>query len=131
APPAERAHRYGVVPIYGVGGIASWNSAEPAAQTPDGHAEPAGPDRVDEETGSGGAPHPVRAPVLLRPVRIRTGDADADVELELDPAVELNPVLVRDLQDRGVGIDPGGLAAATVTPHGFAPQAALDAIAGM
>ncbi|MGC0249470.1 hypothetical protein [Pseudactinotalea sp. Z1748] len=73
----------------------------------------------------------VRAPVLLRPVRLGVHGSESEIDLELDPAVELNPVLVRDLQEHGVALDPGAIAAATMTPHGFSPQTALDEVAAL
>src|SRR5690606_25915225 len=70
----------------------------------------------------------VNVPVLLRPVTITAHPADAEVDLELDPAVEINPVLIRALRARGVWLDPADLTAATQAAHGFTPAPALRAL---
>ncbi len=107
-------------------GSDSPGGSTPAAASPRTYLDGSGPAEPEEPLTRA-----VRAPVLLRPVRLHTYGADAEVELALDPAVELNPVLVRDLQARGVDLDAAGIAAATMTPHGFAPQAALEEIASL
>ena len=73
-------------------------------------------------------PRIVHAPVLLRPVRMSIHGSDAEIDLELDPAVEINTVLVRELRARGVTIDPVEVARSTMGPHGFSPRPALQTI---
>src|SRR5690606_1804878 len=73
-----------------------------------------------------------RAPVLLRPVRVgpRPGN-ESDFDIDLEPAIEVNPVVVRALQARGVSVDVGALARASFTEHGFSPRAAVHRIAAL
>ncbi|TDE94100.1 hypothetical protein EXU48_11680 [Occultella glacieicola] len=75
------------------------------------------------------APRLVHAPVLLRPVRLTGPGSDAEIDLELDPAVELNSVLVRELRAHGVDLDPAEIARSTMGTHGFSPSPALATIA--
>lgn len=109
----ELAQRYGFAPTYVAIGVASWTVPPPDA-------------------GEGSAAHgpegAVNIPVLLRPVTITAHPADAEVDLELDPAVEINPVLIRALRARGVDLDPADLIAATQAAHGFTPAPALAAL---
>ncbi|WP_420111331.1 hypothetical protein [Pseudactinotalea sp.] len=101
----ELAQRYGFAPTYVAIGVASW---------------------TDPASDQGSAPEgAVNIPVLLRPVTITVHPADAEVDLELDPVVEINPVLVRALHARGVDIAPSDLVAATQAAHGFTPAPAL------
>lgn len=106
----ELAQRYGFAPTYVAIGVASWRSEPETAD--------------DGETVATA----VRVPVLLRPVTITMHPADAEVDLELDPAVELNPVLVRALRSRGITIDPEAVIASTQAAHGFTPAPALAEI---
>lgn len=109
----ELAQRYGFAPTYVAIGVASWTDPAPSG-------EAAGEARTPE-----GA---VNIPVLLRPVTITVHPADAEVDLELDPVVEINPVLVRALKARGVDLTPADLVAATQAAHGFTPAPALAAL---
>ncbi|MDO5700417.1 MAG: DNA helicase [Bowdeniella nasicola] len=69
------------------------------------------------------------APILLRPTRIRMNEqTDGDIELCLEPGVELNPALETSLRHAGAPIDLSDIARATVTSHGFTPRAALSMI---
>ncbi|GAB2606024.1 hypothetical protein [Pseudactinotalea suaedae] len=111
----ELAQRYGFAPTYVAIGVASW----PLPTADDGGSVPEG----DAHAGA------VNIPVLLRPVTITVHPADAEVDLELDPAVEINPVLIRALRSRGVDIDPADLVAVTQAAHGFTPAPALEALA--
>ena len=108
----ELAQRYGFAPTYVAIGVASWST--------DTDADPGAPET--ERDGD------VRVPVLLRPVTITVHPADAEVDLELDPAVEINPVLVRALRTFGVDLDVDELVAATQAAHGFTPGPALEAV---
>lgn len=109
----ELAQRYGFAPTYVAIGVASWT-------------EPAQPD-----TPASAPEGAVNIPVLLRPVTITAHPADAEVDLELDPAVEINPVLVRALRARGVEIEPDELVAVTEAAHGFTPAPALEALGAL
>ena len=110
----ELAQRYGFAPTYVAIGVASWTDPAPEP------GEPAEEQRAVE--GS------VSIPVLLRPVTITVHPADAEVDLELDPAIEINPVLVRALRARGIDLDPLDLVTATQAAHGFTPAPALAAL---
>ncbi|UFU03630.1 hypothetical protein LQF12_03195 [Ruania suaedae] len=147
----ELAQRFGVAPTYVAMGVATWESTTAG--------DPAGADAAPLEEGDGSedygngedsdlsdpgtvpavrpltaepediVPRTVHAPVLLRPVRVRVHGSDAEIDLEIDPAVELNSLLVRDLRARGVEVDAGQIARSTMTPHGFSPRPALEHIA--
>src|SRR5699024_6837508 len=72
----------------------------------------------------------VRAPVLLRPVRLAPhGDAGNDFDIDLEPAVEINSVVLQALRARGTVLDTAAITASALTPNGFSPRAALDRIA--
>jgi hypothetical protein len=122
--------RYGVAPTSLAIGIATWD--EPS--TPDVAIDDVGalasatahPARVQEDGSAELVPRTVRVPVLLRPVTLQArGSAESDYELTLEPAVEINPVLVRALRSRGALLDPVGLAAGTFADGGFDPRPAL------
>ncbi|MCF4119854.1 hypothetical protein L1785_02570 [Antribacter sp. KLBMP9083] len=77
-------------------------------------------------------PRVVRAPVLLRPVTITPrGDGEADYDLTLEPAAEINPVVARTLRAHGALLDPAALAKATFTLAGFDPTDVLDRISDL
>ncbi|MDO5661320.1 MAG: hypothetical protein Q4G40_01375, partial [Brachybacterium sp.] len=70
----------------------------------------------------------IHAPVLVRPITLRLrGNAREDVELDLDAAVDLNPVLLRALREAGVAVDARALLATTDSSYGFDPNPVLDA----
>ncbi|NOV99490.1 hypothetical protein [Isoptericola chiayiensis] len=74
----------------------------------------------------------VHAPMLLRPVTLTPrGEGESDYELTLEPSVEVNPVLVRTLAARGVGVDAQALAQAAFTAAGFDPDDVLSRVAGL
>lgn len=76
----------------------------------------------DAETGD-----VVSTPVLLRPLELRPrGSGQVDYELDLGGAVRTNPALVRELQRRGVAVDPQALAALAGHQHGFDPTPTLE-----
>lgn len=111
----DLAGQFGVAPTYVAMGVARWFMADE-------------PRRVRSEIDL--APpegRMVQVPVLLRPIRMHPL-ASNDIEMELDPQVEINPVLVRALRLHGVQVDPAILAASTNQEHGFTPRPALDAI---
>ncbi|GIG28968.1 ATP-binding protein [Cellulomonas marina] len=134
---AAFAQRWGIAPTYLAIGVATWTDdgatgapgddldvlasavGDGAAAAPaDASGADAAPLPGAEGTGAPAAatpaPRTVRAPVLLRPVTLRPrGTAESDHELELEPAVELNPVLARALRSRGALLDPAALARGT------------------
>lgn len=68
------------------------------------------------------------APILLRPITLQErGEARDDVDLDVDAAVDINPLLMRTLRDEGVLIDSRALVELTNSQHGFDPQPVLDA----
>lgn len=114
----ELAAQFGVAPTYVAMGVAHWFKA-------DNPHQPRSP--LDYNPPEG---RYVQVPVLLRPIRM-TPVAANDVEMELDPQIEINPVLVRALRLHGVQVDPAILAASTNQEHGFTPRPALDAISAL
>ncbi|WP_152816343.1 DNA helicase, partial [Georgenia subflava] len=68
----------------------------------------------------------IHAPVLLRAVRLTaTGGPEADFDVDLESAIEVNPVLVRSLRAAGVTVDVGAIARTAYTEHGFSPRGTL------
>lgn len=83
---------------------------------------------IGEATWYGSSGRDIHAPILLRPMNLHPrGNAREDVDLALDSAVDLNPMLLRALRDEGVLIDARALLALTRSHHGFDPQPVLDA----
>lgn len=146
----ELAQRYGVAPTYLAIGIGTWTSVEEVADdapapvtgaptAPD--ADVPAPD-ADADTDAdtpvalpAGTPLPgtlgvrtvvrtVRAPLLLRPVRL-AARSESEIDVVLEPSVEVNPVLLRALRAVDVDIDAAGVARETISEHGFSPSAAL------
>jgi len=72
-----------------------------------------------------------KAPVLLRPVTIAPHPGDGDLDLTLEPSLEVNPVLATALRSRGALLDPVALARATFGATGFDPRDALDRLRGL
>jgi hypothetical protein len=71
------------------------------------------------------------APVLLRPAVLRPrGAAGEDIDIDLGPAAELNPVLVHFLAvEHGVHLDADAIADLALTDDGFDPAPVLREIA--
>lgn len=67
----------------------------------------------------------LRVPVLLRPVRLLPRDGSGDVDLQLEPSVEINPVLVSALREAGIDVDLTAIAGVSFAGAGFAPREAL------
>ncbi|MGN8244902.1 hypothetical protein ACTHAM_002013 [Cellulomonas soli] len=141
---ASYAQRYGIAPTYLAIGVATWTErTTPDVATDDVAAlaavtrTPAARPTDDREPGADDtaeAQHPrtVRAPVLLRPVTLHPrGSGESDYALELEPSVEVNPVLARALRSRGALLDPGSVARGTFTSAGFDPRSALDRISSL
>ncbi|MCC2334286.1 hypothetical protein [Cellulomonas wangsupingiae] len=137
---AGYTQRYGIASTSLAIGVATWtdrSSADLASddvgalahvtrhpRTPSGR--PAGPD------GQDAAVRTVRAPVLLRPVGLRArGSGEDDHELELEPSIEVNPVLARALRGHGALLDPAAVARGTFTAAGFDPRGALQRLASL
>ncbi|UZN04235.1 hypothetical protein [Cellulomonas sp. S1-8] len=137
---AGYTQRYGIASTSLAIGVATWtdrSSADLASddvgalahvtrhpRTPSGR--PAGSDGHDT------AVRTVRAPVLLRPVGLRArGTGEGDYEIELEPAIEVNPVLARALRGHGALLDPAAVARGTFTASGFDPRGALQRLASL
>ena len=157
----EYAQRYGIAPTYLSIGVATWTERTPAEPAGDDLGALAPQDEplddvaalasavrgrsVDEpyvgdddepatapEAPSVAEPRTVRAPVLLRPVALRArGSGESDLELTLEPSLEVNPVLARALRARGALLDPVALARGAFTGSGFDPRPALDRLAAL
>lgn len=128
----EQSERYGLAPMYLVIGVANWQETRPSAaeyedlgalmRVTDGVSAPA-PTPAEEP------PVAVHAPVLLRPISIRSrGKDESDFELTLEPTIEINPIVARALRARGALLDPDSLAQSTFDNTGFVPGIALDRI---
>ncbi|GAA3796456.1 hypothetical protein [Cellulomonas soli] len=143
---ASYAQRYGIAPTYLAIGVATWTErttpdvatddvAALAAITRAPAARPTDDDGADltpEDASDAQQPRTVRAPVLLRPVTLHPrGSGESDYALELEPSVEVNPVLARALRSRGALLDPGSVARGTFTSAGFDPRSALDRITSL
>ena len=151
----ELTHRFGIAPTFLAVGVATW-TLPPGRVLPGlaagDHLRPsvlgdiASPPRVDLADGavpgaaagrgagrsigtlpSTAGPGVVRAPVLLRPVRLTPHEGPhPDLDLQLDPSVEINPVLVAALREHDGPVDVTALAHASFGGAGFAPRAALE-----
>ncbi|RPF19885.1 hypothetical protein [Myceligenerans xiligouense] len=153
---AEHAQRYGVAPTYLAIGVATWTERSAPGHTDDmealarvtGRTEGAHDPRTTADAGEdkpratpaassatdrdGGEPRVVRAPVLLRPVTLTPrGDADADYDITLEAAAELNPEVARTLRAHGALLDPAALAKAAFTIAGFDPTDVLHRVASL
>ncbi|MHB1289698.1 DNA helicase [Georgenia sp.] len=72
----------------------------------------------------------VRAPVLLRSLRLTAhAGPESDFDLDLEAAIEVNPVLARALREAGVRVDLATLARSCFTEHGFTAREALATLA--
>ncbi|WP_324650595.1 hypothetical protein [Georgenia sp. H159] len=127
----ELAQRYGVAPTYLAAGIATWTEIPRPVPVADQEDDEVVDDRPDADDASEpAAPRTVQAPVLLRPVRLTArGGQVADLDLQLEPAVDVNSVLVRALRSRGVSVDSAAIASGALTTDGFSPRAALARLA--
>lgn len=146
----ELEQQHGQAPIYLAIGVASWSEIVDMPVPPTtgekptpSHFAPAGSLRADaaglprpvpaagSAASPSGAPMEKRlreftAPILLRPVRISVDPhPDGDIDICLEPGIELNPALETSLRSAGAEIKPGDLARAVITEHGFTPRAAL------
>lgn len=127
--------QYGIAPTSLAIGVATWvERTVPDVATDDVAAlASATKGATTEPTGGPLAePRVVHAPVLLRPVTLRAkGAAEADYELELEPTIEVNPVLARALRVRGALLDPAAVARGTFADSGFDPHGALARLASL
>jgi hypothetical protein len=133
----DLAQRYGIAPTYLAIGVGSWALEEPPAGggpapaagelATGGPARGAGSEAPGPEAEPGGpaaVARTVNAPLLLRPVRL-SAHAESEIELLLEPAVEVNPVVLRALRAAGLRVDGAALARETVGEYGFSPRTAL------
>lgn len=137
---AELALTYGLAPTYLAVGVAHWQEAAarplPLSRSGERADDPPEDDPHESPHGDGGGaserPAEVHAPVLLRPVRLNALP-DGDVEIDLEPAVELNEVIQRAVKAYGATLPAEDVTRAAVTRHGFSPRIALSrttAVAG-
>ena len=136
----ELAQRFGVAPTYVAMGVATWHT-DGAARPQGESAGAAVGSEAEDDPGTtpaladpngpppSAAPAVVHAPVLLRQVRLGVHGPEAEIDLELDPAVEINSLFVRELRAHGVSVDPAAIARSTMVEHGFTPRPALEALA--
>ncbi|WP_211338705.1 hypothetical protein [Georgenia muralis] len=86
------------------------------------------PTRTAEDTAEDAARTRVRtvhAPVLLRAVRLEAHPGESDFDIDLESAIEVNPVLVRALRAAGVDADVTAVGRSAYTDQGFTPRLAL------
>ncbi|GIG38711.1 hypothetical protein [Cellulomonas phragmiteti] len=136
---AGYTQRYGIASTSLAIGVATWTDRSSADLASDDvgalahvtrHPRPAG--RTPGADGQDAAVRTVRAPVLLRPVGLRAhGSGEGDYELELEPSIEVNPVLARALRGHGALLDPAAVARGTFTGAGFDPRGALQRLASL
>ncbi len=116
------AQRYGLASAFLAIGVATWT------EQPEGDGRRVGTDSTD---GADREARTLRAPVLLRPVTVRSRHGQSDPELTLEPTLEVNPVLASALRSRGGLLDPVALARGAFSPGGFDPRPALDRLRGL
>lgn len=73
----------------------------------------------------------LHAPVLLRPVTVAPHPGEPDIDLGLEPSLEVNPLLAVALRARGALLDPVALARDAFGTSGFDPRPALDRLRGL
>lgn len=122
----EHAQRHGIAAAFLAIGVATWTEPAPedAKDAPDGAS-----DEVADGAAEGLRRH---GPVLLRPVAVNPrGRGETDVDLVLEPSLEVNPVLAGALRSRGALLDPHALARGAFTGAGFDPKPALERLAAL
>ncbi len=150
----ELEEQHGQASLYLAIGVAQWTEMVDMPVAParnSSHFAPAGSLRADEAglprplpatagaaaisgTSPSGAPTEKRmreyaAPILLRPVRITVDpQTDGDIELCLEPGIELNPALETSLRAAGSTLREEDVARSVVTEHGFTPRTALSMV---
>lgn len=130
----EQTERYGIAPTYLAIGVATWteevgdeSANDVAALARIAGAAP-GPSGASESEPRESR-RTVRAPVLLRPLRLQArGSGESDYELMLETSAELNPVLSRALRSRGALLDPVALAQSAFDSGAFAPSIVTDRV---
>jgi hypothetical protein len=103
----RHAATYGLPPTQLGLGIAFWSEPGPAGQ----------------------AARPRRVPIMLRPVGLHRGRQG--IELELEPNLVINPVLIELLTASGIPLDPEAMARDAVAGTSFNPAPVLEAIRAM
>jgi hypothetical protein len=103
----QHAATYGLPPTHLGLGIALWT-------------------QTDAKTGAATAR---RVPVMLRPIVLVQGKHG--MELELEPALTINPELTRVLADLGIPLDPAAMARDAMAGMSFNPAPVFDAISAM
>ena len=136
---AGYTQRYGIASTSLAIGVATWtdrSSADLGSDDVGALAHVTRHPRPEAARGTGeardAAVRTVRAPVLLRPVGLRArGSGEGDYELELEPSIEVNPVLARALRGHGALLDPAAVARGTFSSSGFDPRGALQRLASL
>lgn len=132
--------RYGIASTSLAIGVATWTDRSSADLASDdvgalAHVTRHPRTATGRDAGADGrdaAVRTVRAPVLLRPVGLRArGSGEGDYEVELEPSIEVNPVLARALRGHGALLDPAAVARGTFTGAGFDPRGALQRLASL
>jgi hypothetical protein len=103
----RHAAKYGLPPTHLALGIAFWSGTDPVT----------------------GVRQPRRVPVMLRPIALHS--AKQGIELELEPTLTINPVLIELLTEQGIPVDPAAMARDAVAGTSFNPTPVLDAIRAM
>jgi hypothetical protein len=103
----RHAAKYGLPPTHLGLGIAFWHEADPAS----------------------GAQVARRVPVMLRPISLSLGKQG--IELELEPSLVINPVLIEVLTGSGIPLDAQAMARDALAGAAFNPTPVLEAIRAM
>lgn len=125
APPPPRADAESPTGMPDVADLSAMDSGAAASSTAAGPGVPAADHGFLPPVQPSAAARVIRAPVLLRPVRL-SARAESDVAVVLESGAEVNPVLVRALRAAGRPADAAALARATLTTRGFAPRKVLE-----
>jgi hypothetical protein len=103
----SHAAKYGLPPTHLGLGIAFWVEEDPDRGT-----------RVAR-----------RVPVMLRPIALEA--TKQGIDLQLEPTLTINPVLIELLTERGIPVDPDAMARDAVAGTSFNPAPVLEAVRAM